>query len=582
MARDRTIDQLIFAIYAGDTAAALRLIAPGLPFDATDQDNHDTPLLAAVRQKNPAVAAALLAAGATASAGSPEGETPLHIAARRGDAAMVQMLLDHGADLHARLRGFNQNHQDRTVLMDAAIGKNLDVVKLLIARGADLFAKDASGFTALDWAGFQSKRTANHLRKAMGTKGEQAALGIHDAARAGALARIRELIDAGSPVDLREDAGRRGTPLHEAALAGQVEAVRLLIDRDADVNARDHDGQCTPPHRATAKGGAPIATLLIQHGADVNARTSSGLTAFAMAERAPAVAEALLDGGADPNAEVAAGGVTAFLYACMVHKPEVLARMLDAGADLHARAQNGHGALEFAEINRPPVRAFIRERLGLAQSPADRLRQELKEWPQRARQPEFSRLGERLGAIFNRTPAPWRKRKGALYYHHVSLGRLAAHYGEPAAVDQTQFNAQLYRTLPRLQEEVRRDGFTLIYSNALPEDGRTPLVLLPTAEPCAAPLVCGTNNANQGGSTDHVVAWLLDMAKDDPFPGRGAGNASRPARPLGPPRKAEALPAAMTAFSPDMADQAAADIRLKPRPAQIPMRAKNPRKDGPF
>src|SRR5262245_56578628 len=139
MARDRTIDQLILAIYAGDTTAALRMIAPGLPFDATDQDNHDTPLLAAVRQKNSAVAAALLAAGATASAASPEGETPLHIATRRGDAAMVQMLLEHGADIHARLHSSNQNHHDRTVLMDGAIGKNLDVVKLLIAGGADLF-----------------------------------------------------------------------------------------------------------------------------------------------------------------------------------------------------------------------------------------------------------------------------------------------------------------------------------------------------------------------------------------------------------------------------------------------------------
>src|SRR5262245_26444155 len=434
MARDRTIDQLIFAIYAGDTAAALRLIAPGLPFDATDQDNHDTPLLAAVRQKNPAVAAALLAAGATASAGSPEGETPLHIAARRGDAAMVQMLLDHGADLHARLRGFNQNHQDRTVLMDAAIGKNLDVVKLLIARGADLFAKDASGFTALDWAGFQSKRIANHLRKAMGARSEQAPLAIHDAARAGALGRIQELIDAGTPIDLPEDTGRRGTPLHEAVVAGQIEAVRLLIRHGADVNAREAGaGQSTPLHRATGRGGGPIAQLLIEHGADVNARTTGGVTPFAMAERDAEVAEALLDGGADPNAVVAAGGVTAFLYACMVHTPEVLARMLDAGADLNARAHNGNGALEFAEINRPPVRAFIRARLGLAPGPADRLRRQLKDWPQLAAQPAFSSLAARLGTIFGRTPAPWRRRKGGIYYHDVALTRVAAHYGEPAA-----------------------------------------------------------------------------------------------------------------------------------------------------
>ena len=68
MPRDPKIDQIIFAIYAGNSAAALRLIEPGLPFDATDQDNHDTPLLAAIRQRNAMVFSALLVAGASATA----------------------------------------------------------------------------------------------------------------------------------------------------------------------------------------------------------------------------------------------------------------------------------------------------------------------------------------------------------------------------------------------------------------------------------------------------------------------------------------------------------------------------------
>src|SRR5256885_9424052 len=100
---------------------------------------------------------------------------------------MVEALLAHGADLHARMGGSHLNRDGRTVLMDAVIGKNFALVKQLIARGADLFAKDAAGLTALDWANFQSKRIANHLRKAMPATGEGAALDIHDAARAGAL-----------------------------------------------------------------------------------------------------------------------------------------------------------------------------------------------------------------------------------------------------------------------------------------------------------------------------------------------------------------------------------------------------------
>jgi ankyrin repeat protein len=583
MARDQTIEQLMLAIYSGDTAAALRLIKPGLPFDVTDQDHQETPLLAAIRQKNAAVFAALLDAGASAAAGSYDGQTPLHIAARRGDAAMVEILLARGADLHARMGGSHPNRDGRTVLMDAVIGKNFDLVKLLIARGADLFAKDAAGLTALDWANFQSKRIANHLRKAMPTADERVALDIHDAARAGVVGRLRELVDAGTPVDLREQTGHRGTPLHAAALAGHVEAVQLLIERGADVNAREEiQGQCTVLHRAIGKGRAPIVRLLIAHGADVNARTTSGLTPFAMAEQDSEVVAALLDGGTDPNAVVAAGGVTAFLYACMVHKPEVLARMLDLGADLHARADNGHGALDFAATNRPPARTFIRERLGLAQSPVDRLREHVKQWPQLAKQPKFQTLAARLGTIFNRTPAPWKRRKGAIYFHDVSLSRLAAHYGESEAVDQAHFNAQLHRNLPRLQDEVRAEGATLIYTNAIPEEGKTPMVLLPTVEPCAAPLVCGTNNANQGGSTDAVVAWLLDMAKNDPFLVVACGHDFLHGRLLGRPQNAEALSAAMIAFCPDMVDQAGAEIRLQSRPAQIRMLARHLEENGGF
>jgi ankyrin repeat protein len=467
--------------------------------------------------------------------------------------------------------------------MDAVIGKNFDLVKQLMARGADLFAKDAAGLTALDWANFQSKRIANHLRKAMPAIGERAALDIHDAARAGAVGRLRELLDAGTPVDLREKTGYRGTPLHAAALAGHVEAVRLLIERGADVNAREEiQGQCTVLHRAIGKGRAPIVRLLIAHGADVNARTTSGLTPFAMAEQDSEVVAALLDGGTDPNAVVAAGGVTAFLYACMVHKPEVLARMLDLGADLRARADNGHGALEFAAINRPPARTFIRERLGLAQSPVDRLREHMKEWPQLAKQPRFSSLAARLGTIFNRTPTPWKRRKGAVYFHDVSLSRLAAHYGEAEASDQAHFNAQLHRNLPRLQDEVRAEGATLFCTNAIPEEGRTPLVLLPTVEPCAAPLVCGTNNVNLGGSTDAVVSWLLDMAKNDPFAVMGCGHDFVSGRLTGKPKNAEALVAAMIAFCPDMVDQAGGEISRQPRPVQIQMLARDLEANGSF
>jgi ankyrin repeat protein len=64
-------------------------------------------------------------------------------AAGNGNAASVQALLDAGID--AKVRYAN----DVTALMWAAAYGKLDSVKLLIARGADVDAKDNRGKTAL-------------------------------------------------------------------------------------------------------------------------------------------------------------------------------------------------------------------------------------------------------------------------------------------------------------------------------------------------------------------------------------------------------------------------------------------------
>ena len=61
---------------------------------------------------------------------------------------------------------------------------------------------------------------------------------LRDAARAGDLATVTRLLDAGVPVDAK--APRHGqTPLLFAAGEGRLDVVRLLVERGADVNARE-------------------------------------------------------------------------------------------------------------------------------------------------------------------------------------------------------------------------------------------------------------------------------------------------------------------------------------------------------
>ena len=60
--------------------------------------------------------------------------------------------------------------------------------------------------------------------------------GIHAAAEAGNVAKVRELLQANpSLANARDDHG--GTPLHSAVFNGQKAAVELLLASGADVNA---------------------------------------------------------------------------------------------------------------------------------------------------------------------------------------------------------------------------------------------------------------------------------------------------------------------------------------------------------
>ena len=72
-------------------------------------------------------------------------QTPLHLAATGGHIEIVRLLLEKGADINARdIKG--------TPLHWAASRGHLEVVRWLVENGADINARDEDGRTALHWA----------------------------------------------------------------------------------------------------------------------------------------------------------------------------------------------------------------------------------------------------------------------------------------------------------------------------------------------------------------------------------------------------------------------------------------------
>ena len=80
------------------------------------------------------------------SARDKDGSTPLHCAAWKGHGEAVRLLLDAGADIHAKSQN---DHYGDTPLHAAAHGNQKDVVKLLIEYGANVNARNRAGRTPL-------------------------------------------------------------------------------------------------------------------------------------------------------------------------------------------------------------------------------------------------------------------------------------------------------------------------------------------------------------------------------------------------------------------------------------------------
>ncbi len=97
---------------------------------------------------------------------------------------------------------------------------------------------------------------------------------IHEAARTGNLAAIRQFITAGADLDEAEPVF--GSPLNNAIVYNQIEIVRALIKGDANVNVRQKSDGNTPVHSAAFFAYPKTLSLLLDAGAEKAAKNLKG------------------------------------------------------------------------------------------------------------------------------------------------------------------------------------------------------------------------------------------------------------------------------------------------------------------
>jgi len=118
-----------------------------------------------------------------------------------GHEKIVSLLLDNQAEFTVDANGWTPLHV-------AVLKGNEAMVQLLLERGAYLHATDYAGDTAIDWARFDADTIhymEYHLREKV--KNSFTITGLRIAASLGEDVRVRQLLKSGADIDAKDDGG---------------------------------------------------------------------------------------------------------------------------------------------------------------------------------------------------------------------------------------------------------------------------------------------------------------------------------------------------------------------------------------
>lgn len=239
----------------------------------------------------------------------------------------------------------------QTPLTEAARDGDVDRVRTVIGRGADVDAAEADLTRAIHWATYHDDLEMTRLLAEAGAEvtatNRYGASALSMAAVNGNAEMITLLLDHGADATTTGPEGE--TVLMTSARTGVVEAVRVLIENGADIDAREAWRGQTALMWAAGEGHAEVMQLLVESGADISARSDGGFTPLLFAAREgqiPAV-RTLLEAGASPDEPLqrqgrggnTTEGATAFLLAAANAHYELAALLLDRGANPNAAPQ---------------------------------------------------------------------------------------------------------------------------------------------------------------------------------------------------------------------------------------------------
>ena len=249
------------------------------------------------------------------SEGRPVLKSPIELACRKGQAAILRELLQANTDFLYQC----QPHLHHLLLFSTVDSGSVETVEVLLHYGVDPNAMVTNeSITVLLKACFERKTDM-----------------------------VQALINGGAYADM--PAGEEGvTPLIVACENDFIELVDILVTKGG-VNRKLKSNGYTALHKVASVGNPQAAELLISSGAEVDIQSHDGFTPLHVAASAgnQEVIEVLLRHNANLNIQDGAL-TTPIMRAVQDRHPEVARRLVEAAANLELRAVNGIHLLHFA------------------------------------------------------------------------------------------------------------------------------------------------------------------------------------------------------------------------------------------
>jgi ankyrin repeat protein len=352
---------LMHAARAGNVEGVRLLLVAGAKVNAREGWNGQSAIQWAAAEGHSAVVEALIEGGADIRQRSNAGTTPFMFAVRKGDMRSVKALLAAGADV-------NEKRVDlATPLLVAIINGHEDLVDLLLEKGADPNVE--GGSTDLSVQGSRARPIKITLKtpsyrdqlRDVGTEGGNGANNSW-----------------GRPLQAAIHVAN--WHISDEFIAVNIDRMRViksLIKHGADVNARNTDMEprwsgaryrrrqvgLTPFLAAARQADIEVMRLLLEHGADPKLNTALNITPLMLAagiawasNQDRASEEQVLDAvkmlveelGADVNF-VADTGETAMHAAAYRGANSVVQYLFDKGAKLDKQDKSGRTPLQVAD-----------------------------------------------------------------------------------------------------------------------------------------------------------------------------------------------------------------------------------------